>query len=168
MPPMKPSFFVDFKAAFEKLLALGCPAQCQPSEATLKRRETNISTEFLTYAMHGSVKRARELKTKGCDVHYVEASSGRSALHKSAFWGHIDMTNFLVKECKVDLNQRDYNGDTPLHDAARFGHIQVVQFLLACGADPSIPNRGGQIAAVLAQANGHEVTFAALIPRAKL
>ena len=29
-----------------------------------------------------------------CDVHQVEATSGRSALHKAAFWGHNKMVEY--------------------------------------------------------------------------
>ena len=73
-------------------------------------------------AMHGSVFLAREVHAAGnLDVHAVESSSGRTALHKAAFWGHIEMTDFLTKECKLNVNATDNAGDTALHDAARFG-----------------------------------------------
>ena len=53
----------------------------------------------------------------------------RSALHKAAFWGHVEAVGYLVNVDKAGstLNIQDYNGDTALHDAARFGHLRVCQ-----------------------------------------
>ena len=33
------------------------------------------------------------------DVHALETTSGRSALHKAAYWGHEQLTAVLLKEC---------------------------------------------------------------------
>lgn len=151
-------FFRDFKRAFEKLLALGCPSQCQPDFAVLKKRTRE--DEFLEYAMHGSVKRAKEIAAGGkINLHHVERTSGRTALHKCAFWGHVDFTRYLVSaECSLNPNARDFQGDTPLHDAARFGHLAVVEILVASGADVSLKNRDGKTPAQLARGNGHNIT----------
>jgi len=52
--------------------------------------------------MHGSGKLARELAKQGdCNVAQLEASSGRSALHKACFWNHLHLIDFLVNDCKV-------------------------------------------------------------------
>ena len=81
--------------------------------------------------MHGSTKLAKELYHTGkVDPHSVETSSARTALHKAAYWDHINMVEFLLKECKVNPNARDYSGDSALHDAARFGHLKVIHALL--------------------------------------
>jgi ankyrin repeat protein len=58
---------------------------------------------FLSIAMHGSVEHAKKYVAKA-DVHQKEATSGRTALHKAAFWGHIEMVTYLVKEAKLDIN----------------------------------------------------------------
>ena len=86
-------FFKDFAVAYAKLIALGCPDSCDPfktapapNAATAKSDE--LAARFREYAMHGSVYAARQmLKQGGFDVHALEATSGRSALHKAAFWG---------------------------------------------------------------------------------
>merc|ERR1712195_277267 len=65
------------------------------------------------------------------DVHSLEKSSGRSALHKAAFWGHTHILKFLVSDCKIDPNVQDMYGDTAMHDAAKLGHLSCVDALLS-------------------------------------
>lgn len=143
-------FFKDFGAAFGKLLSLGCPASCDPNRtpAPLSERD-RFSAEFRELAMHGSVLPAKQIAGK-CDVHQLEPTSGRSALHKAAFWGHNNMVEYLVKECKLSPDTRDNYGDTPLHDAAKFGHVKIVKILLEGGADKTIKNNEGKDAITLA------------------
>jgi hypothetical protein len=140
-------FFEDFSIAFSKLITLGVPAQKEPplSEKDL------ISVKFRQAAMHGSFLVVRDLAPHS-DVHQVEINSGRSALHKAAFWGHIDTVLYLAKDLHLNVNQQDYNGDTPAHDAARFGHLNVVRALVENGANVALRNRAGlTVADVAAQ-----------------
>jgi hypothetical protein len=37
-------------------------------------------------------------------VHEIEVGSGRSALHKAAFWNHKHMMPWLLSECKINPN----------------------------------------------------------------
>ncbi len=152
-------FFDDFAKAYAKLICLGSP-QCDPfkgeeSKPLTEREE--LSLKFRAAAMHGSVGVCQELRRKGADVQEREKSSGRTALHKAAFWGHEAAVNYLVNDCKLDLNVTDYNGDTALHDATRFGHQQVlvnwplyllpfevVQIILNARPDVTIKNRDGK------------------------
>lgn len=147
------AFFDDFAAAYSKLLALGCPPECDPSapcDATDDARAEK-SALFRDYAMHGSVGHMRKLVAEGqVDVHEVEASSGRSALHKAAFWGHIGAVRYLVTECGLDVDVQDHDGDTALHDAARFGHLECVEALLEAGANTSLKNAAGMDALAVA------------------
>eukprot|EP00026_Physarum_polycephalum_P009224 Phypoly_transcript_09338.p1 GENE.Phypoly_transcript_09338~~Phypoly_transcript_09338.p1 ORF type:complete len:261 (+),score=62.54 Phypoly_transcript_09338:577-1359(+) len=144
-------FFRDFAQAFGKLLSLGCPASCQPNfTAPVQNERDKLNAEFRELAMHGSVVPAMQIAAK-CDVHQVEATSGRSALHKAAFWGHNKMVEYLVQVCKLDVNQKDNYGDTPLHDAAKFGHEQIVRILLENGADRTIKNNEGKDPLTVAQ-----------------
>jgi len=132
-------FFKEFAVAYHKLLTLGVT---RPSNPTSKTPKDQANLDFMEAAMHGSVSVVQKL-SKVCDVHCAEKSSGRTALHKAAFWGHVQVINFLVKDCKLDVNSRDFNGDTPLHDAVRFGHKSVVETLLKAGSIVSIKNRDG-------------------------
>ena len=95
-------------------------------------------------------------KSDDCDCHAKETSSGRTALHKAAFWGHSHIVPFLVKDCSLDVNVLDSNGDTALNDAARFGHVKVVEQLLEAGTDATIKNKEGQNAMDVAAAYDQE------------
>ena len=132
-------FFRDFAQAYAKLLALGCPASCDPTKPALRERDVDrYSAEFREHAMHGSVEAAQKVASRA-DVHALEGTSGRSALHKAAFWGHVLMIEYLLKEARLNPDVQDFYGDTALHDAARFGHTPVVQlvrrdcFFASCG-----------------------------------
>jgi len=127
------AFFRDFAAAFAKLLALGAP-EAPPKVETERDK---LSADFREAAMHGSLPTCQRLAPM-VDVHALEKSSSRSALHKAAFWGHDLTVRFLVNDCKLNINAQDFNGDTPLHDAVRFDHPAVVQFLLGAGADATV------------------------------
>jgi len=139
-------FFEDFSASFAKLISLGCPEK-QPEQVTDLDRE---SAKFRQAAMHGSLGPVKAL-SKTADVHQLEKSSGRSALHKAAFWGHVETVEFLTKELNLNVNQQDYNGDTPLHDAARFGHLNVVKVLLEGRANNTVRNNEGKTVLEVAQ-----------------
>ena len=136
-------FFRDFSAAYGKLMCLGCPDVCDPTRESPADSETAIaSEEFRESAMHGSLGLMRRY-AETADVHEVERHSGRNALHKAAFWGHIDAVRYLTEEVKLDPNVQDQMGDTALHDAARFGHDEVVQLLLDAGTDLTLENAAG-------------------------
>jgi len=139
-------FFDDFAGAFAKLVSLGCPEKQQEVVVDIDKE----SAKFREAAMHGSLGPVKTL-SRHADVHQLERSSGRSALHKAAFWGHVDTVEYLTKELKLNVNQQDYNGDTPLHDAARFGHLNVVKILVENGANIAIQNTDGKNVMEVAQ-----------------
>lgn len=137
-------FFEDFAATFAKLLSLG--TKCHPKKPELKPRLSEreyASHEFREAAMHGSLETVKRYAAQA-DVHGAEPTSGRTALHKAAFWGHIDTVRYLLEECGLSINAVDFNGDTALHDAVRFGHKGVVEYLLSRGTDITIKNRDGK------------------------
>jgi hypothetical protein len=140
------AFFTDFKEAYGKLLALGCPAAAQPNKppAACPHATEAYSAEFRDHAMHGSIEHCKNAVEKGADIHSREKNSGRTALHKASYWNHIHMMDWMLKELKIDPNVQDYNGDIALHDAAMFGHVDVAQALIAAGSDKSIKNRDGR------------------------
>jgi len=139
-------FFKDFAAAYGKLLALGCPAKCDPSVPAPPVSERDAhSAEFRDLCMHGSLEPVMKYAATA-DVHQLENTSGRSALHKAAFWGHIGTVQYLVRDLKLNIDVQDYNGDTALHDAARFGHVDICRFLIQAGANQGLINRDGKTA----------------------
>merc|ERR1711865_315013 len=141
-------FFEDFDAAFSKLMCNGVAHES---------REAGSATDEASYAfreacMHGYEEKLRKLSSVA-DVHSLEKSSGRSALHKAAFWGHTHILKFLVSDCKIDPNVQDMYGDTAMHDAAKLGHLSCVDALLSSpSTNPSLKNKAGQTASDIAAA----------------
>ena len=96
------AFFADFAKAYGKLMCLGCPKECDPFDkapanaaGSLEEKLGAVAAEMRERAMHGSV----EFVAKLCDelaampggagekgIQSKDASSGRNALHKAAFW----------------------------------------------------------------------------------
>lgn len=147
-------FFDDFAAAYGKMLGNGTkPANAQATnsgEGDTMDNSVGASAEFREHAMHGSLEHVKRAKDAGADVNSLEASSGRNALHKAAFWGHNHLMDYLINECKINVNVQDDDGDTALIDAVRFGHPAVVEALLKGGSDKTLKNKLGKDALAVA------------------
>lgn len=155
-------FFDEFAAAYGKLMLLGCPGECDPDNETAPPTGAELaSAEFRDSAMHGSVGIMKRL-AGDADVHEAEASSGRNAMHKAAFWGHIAAVEYLLDDLEIDPNAQDALGDTALHDAARFGHLELSQRLIAGGTDLGLRNAAGMTPLELAIEYGKEEVAAAI------
>ena len=159
------TFFRDFSAAFAKLCAKGCPAQCQPSAvgpvAEGNQAAFTAAAEVRELAMHGSLEHMkRVIRTQGgpgsIDIDSYDIDSGRTALHKAAFWGHAHVVSYLTRDCLCKVSAVDYAGDSALHDAARFGHTAIVSMLLNVGADVGGMNKEGHTPLSLARIHGKD------------
>jgi hypothetical protein len=176
-------FFAEFSAAFSKLLALGTNTMGgQTGNDSSEYTQTGIANlvkaqqqkldrdhatrDFLEHSMHGSLE-AVTRHSALADVHATEATSGRTALHKAAFWGHDQVIDLLLNKCKLRPNAVDYNGDTALHDACRFGHEGVIQMLIDAGTDLSIKNSSGQTPVCVAKAYTQDGALALLAKAGK-
>ncbi|XP_059312283.1 uncharacterized protein LOC132063646 isoform X2 [Lycium ferocissimum] len=85
----------------------------------------------------------------------VKDANKRGALHFAAREGKIDLCKYLVEELKIDVNEKDEEGETPVLHAARQGHTATVQYLVEHGADPAIPSASGATALHHAAGDGH-------------
>eukprot|EP00193_Tetraselmis_chui_P009488 CAMPEP_0177768534 /NCGR_PEP_ID=MMETSP0491_2-20121128/9776_1 /TAXON_ID=63592 /ORGANISM="Tetraselmis chuii, Strain PLY429" /LENGTH=420 /DNA_ID=CAMNT_0019285355 /DNA_START=148 /DNA_END=1410 /DNA_ORIENTATION=+ len=159
------AFFRDFARAYAKLLSNGGPPTVCPfnksvydedDDGTTEAKLAHYSAEFREHAMHGSIEHCKKYVALGADVHSVEGSSGRTALHKAAFWGHEELVAWLAGDLNIDVNARDYYGDTALHDAARFGHAHLISSMLENGADVCVRNQRDETALNIAIDHGHE------------
>jgi len=150
------AFIAAFKPAFEKLIALGCAAAVQPGAppaAAAVDEKDKISRDLREHCMHGRLEQAKCTLARGADPKRLEANSGRTALHKAAFWGHGHIVPWLI-EAGTPLDALDCHGDTALHDAARFGHDGCVKALLDAQAAANVRNKEGKSAHDVAVENG--------------
>ncbi|XWS73174.1 hypothetical protein CRYUN_Cryun02cG0103200 [Craigia yunnanensis] len=78
-----------------------------------------------------------------------------SPLHYSAAQGHYEIVSLLL-ESGVDINLRNYRGQTALMQACQYGHWEVVQTLILFGANIHRADYlNGGTALHLAALNGH-------------
>jgi hypothetical protein len=85
------------------------------------------------------------------------SDTGQTVLHLSASLGFARLLQELIVR-RVNLDQRDFNGNTALHFAALHGHMDCTRFLVNGGADPAIINKHGRTALEIAlESNYHTV-----------
>lgn len=91
----------------------------------------------------GSYHAVRALVRAGADVNSSDMSYGRTALHIAVESGHKDIVEFLLKNTKVDVNKRNFSGNTALHTAVVYKGSRAKELcalLIKYGADPRIQN----------------------------
>ncbi len=67
-----------------------------------------------------------------------------SPLYMAAYKGHRELAEYLIVECKVDVDtlSSKYSA-TPLYAACRKGHLKVAELILNNDSDPTIPRTYG-------------------------
>ena len=118
----------------------------------LIRRDADVRADkygvkpFLAAAGAGNRFAAKFLRNAGADTS-CRFSDGRTALHSAAGYERLDLVEFLVEECGLDVNAQDNAGMTPAHYAAAGNQDTAVLRYLAdeCGADLTIRNKAGEI-----------------------
>ena len=63
-------------------------------------------------------------------LYYAEAKSkdkdGHNSIHIGSAKGHLDIVEYLTKECKCDVESKNNYGEIPLHCASRYGCLDYV------------------------------------------
>lgn len=97
----------------------------------------------------------------------IKASAERAgvALRISAENGHESLTAFLLNIDSVNIESRNYLGQTPLCLAAKLGHIAIVALLLEEGANTELRDDIGRTPLSHAAENGHECIVRMLLER---
>jgi ankyrin repeat protein len=83
------------------------------------------------------------------------SSEHLAALLEAAERGQVSRLQEIFKEGKVNLNDKDDEGNTALMKAAGKGHITVVKLLIVQGVELDEHNEEGATALMMAAANGH-------------
>ncbi|XP_014468194.1 PREDICTED: nuclear factor NF-kappa-B p100 subunit isoform X2 [Dinoponera quadriceps] len=91
----------------------------------------------------GSYHAVRSLIRAGADVNSADMSYGRTVLHIAVEGGHRDIVEFLLKNTKINVNQRNLGGNTALHNAVVTPGAkakEICSLLIRYGANPHIKN----------------------------
>ncbi|XP_011689448.1 PREDICTED: nuclear factor NF-kappa-B p100 subunit isoform X2 [Wasmannia auropunctata] len=94
-------------------------------------------------AKAGSHYAVRSLVRAGADVNNTDMTYGRTALHIAVEGSHKDIVEFLLKNTNIDVNKRNFSGNTALHIAIVTPGTKakdICALLLKYGADPHIRN----------------------------
>ncbi|KAL8369144.1 hypothetical protein RB599_004544 [Gaeumannomyces hyphopodioides] len=86
-------------------------------------------------------------------------------LRSAAVAGRVPIFAYLLSALGGEIDCQDVMGMTPLMYAAKHGHYELAGTLLGHGADPSISNRAGQTAVLLAAENRHDAVVDLFLPR---
>lgn len=94
----------------------------------------------LHYALCGGHKNVMEwlIKDKGLDPNKEVDKKGMNPLHYAAQFGDLGLCKWLVGHHKMDLSQKDEDGEAVLHHAVRSGEKNVMEWLIKVkGIDPN-------------------------------
>lgn len=102
--------------------------------------DENTLKQLVKLAQDGKLQTLEQLITLGGSValHTIRTkhfgSSGDTLLHYAARSGHLDIVEYLIEGCgmNVELYNNDYK--RPLHEAASMSHQDCVSYLLRRGA----------------------------------
>jgi len=61
-----------------------------------------------------------------------QTQNGATSLYLACQEGHLEVVQYLVKDCGSDPSIRANDGMTPLHAAAQMGHNTVIVWLVCC------------------------------------
>ena len=135
MPLHRAVKFLEAKASVDVLLS---------EEKINIEANTDLGwTPLQLAAEAGSYYAVRSLVEAGANVNNTDMSYGRTALHIAVEGGHKDIVEFLLKNTKIDVNKRNFSGNTALHTAVVTPGTkakEICALLLKYGADPYIRN----------------------------
>ena len=89
------------------------------------------------------------LKNHGFSLDSTGGLCGSTPLHNAVSANQLNLATFLLSDCGVSVNAKNYQGSTALHLAAEHGHRAMVSLLLRSGAVASDKNSRGKLPANL-------------------
>ncbi|XP_050508901.1 alpha-latrocrustotoxin-Lt1a-like [Diabrotica virgifera virgifera] len=88
---------------------------------------------------YSNVKILKYLKANGASIS-ISNKKKRTFVHKAARCGNLKVLQYLIEDCKMDVNVSDVDGNLPTHMAAEFNEAEIMKYLKEKGANLSISN----------------------------
>lgn len=105
----------------------------------LDQQDKDGNTAIMKAIQSGKLEVVKEL-LKDYQPNNMTNAVGQNMLMMATFSsGSIDMVNFLLNQ-KIDINQKDIDGNTALHYALRNGNYEVIESLFKAGIDINASN----------------------------
>ena len=110
----------------------------------------NQKTPFLCAAQNGQLAIAKLLKKRGADIN-AKNELGNNALHFACYYsGSVAMVEWLLDECKIDIESKENYQKTPFLWAAQNGQLGIAKLLKERGANIYATDKYGNNALNLA------------------
>ncbi|CAH1799315.1 unnamed protein product [Owenia fusiformis] len=87
-------------------------------------------TAIMMATINSHLATLKKLVTTGANVN-LKTIDGNTVLHLASFWDKPVGLDFLLKSTTLDINQRNYLGNTPLILATRAGNVTIIKLLTA-------------------------------------
>lgn len=132
----------------QPLKPCNCPGLVPPTE----------SNKLIELCKRNSLEEVEAFLTNGADRNTV------GAIHQASTRGFTRIVQCFLNH-NVNVNLRDYCGQTPLHCAAGYGREGVVELLIGDGADVNLEDEVGQMALHCAAAQGSQIIIRLLLSK---
>lgn len=142
---VNPFFGKSVVLDYEKLQSIGIPK----SPGNDSENDKQMSTWIESFPVHkcscdGDLEGVEKAVNEGHNPNDVDADSW-NALHYAAWYGHLDVVEYLVEKADSKFNARNKSGSTPLHLAAGQGHSHIVSYLVKLkGIESSSKDKDGK------------------------
>lgn len=138
---------------------------CQQGDIAQLLARHGAPPDLLEAAALGDVRRLEACLTQGDDVGMF-SSDGFTALHYSAFFGHLDVARrLLASGADVHVQATNGSGLHALNSAAAGGHLDIVTLLLDHGAEVDCTQTGDITPLMSTGAGGHRQIAKLLLER---
>lgn len=112
---------------------------------------------------NGNIVAVEELLAAGCEPRAMPES--RSNLVIAAGCGHLQLMRMLLRDGKVDVDERDPNSKTATLTACVSGNASIVEFAVQQGGSVALRDNRGRNSAIIAAEYGHLDAAAVLCDR---
>ncbi|KAL1998840.1 hypothetical protein VTN02DRAFT_5498 [Thermoascus thermophilus] len=143
----------------------------------LEHRDGTGNTPLIHAVFRGREEMVRLLLQHGANVN-ARSSRNTTPLSVATHQGHESIVRLLLthaqsqaqlENANLDLNRRDFWGQTPLFHAARYNHLAIVRLLLSTdGVDPNARDNVDATPLIAAAAMGHTAVVQALLEQDRI